>query len=222
MQDLVALIYHAVAQLSPEDIFGAGSPLIAINQPEDGRIASTGWVGKRYQDTRIVFMGVNPGGGTSSYISPRPDDVHLYRLLRSFKNANKDEEIHESFGTLCEEWINLQRKHNIWRIISPLLDALKINAEHIAYLNLVPFRTREDKSPDRHSYMRAWKLASGKQIDALKPRKLILLGKKVTDAFTKLDAQAKEYEIISVQRTIGDSYLSTQALEVIERFKAKH
>ncbi|MEQ1888309.1 MAG: hypothetical protein ABL951_03905 [Alphaproteobacteria bacterium] len=217
----IILANHAVAQLRPEEIFGEHSPLIAINQPENGRTASAGWVGENYTTGGTVFMGINPGGGKSAYIQPKPDDIVLYDLLRAFKNARGETELKQTFHRLSSGWIDLQAGHNIWRLLEGLLEAAGLEVQQTAFLNLVPFRTLDNKPPSRGSIIRAWNLATKKQIAVLQPTRIFLLGYKVADALARFSETLDGINLVRVKRTNGDRYISPQAEELMHTLRQR-
>ena len=83
--------------------------------PENGRTASMGWIGKRYKAGGTLFMGINPGGGTKAVIHPPPDDIKLYGLLRAFQEAREQSAILDAFDRLNSGYIQIHKKHNIGR-----------------------------------------------------------------------------------------------------------
>jgi hypothetical protein len=212
----IALASHSVTQLKPEQIFGDNSPLIATNHPENGRTASTGWVGAHYKTGGTIFMGINPGGGKKAKTHEPVDDVKLYSLLRKFKQAHGQNEILDTFASLNMGYIEIQPRHNIYRIlIAKFLEKLNLDIDDAAFLNLVPFRTNEDRRPSKASVLLAWELATHRQLRALQPSKVFLLGKKVFDAFHPFQNLFPQTKFVTVYRTNGDTYHHPRTRELL-------
>jgi len=216
----IAFAYHAVAQLEPEQIFGKNSPLIAKNHLENGRTASTGWVGARYRPGGQIFMGINPGGGTNSIAPPPLDDIFLYNLLRTFKQSQESSGLLNAFERLNTGYLSIQEHHNIYRVlITEFLKVLQIDASETAFLNLVPFRTDKNTPPSKDSISRAWELASRGQLHALKPSRVFLLGRKVSEAINPFQSAFPQVAFVTAYRTNGDRYLEPRTKELLLTLK---
>jgi hypothetical protein len=216
----IALASHAVAQLKPEQIFGENNPIIAINHPLNGSTASTGWVGESYKAGGTIFMGINPGGGTKAKTQEPEDDAKLYGLLRNFKQAQRQNEILDAFMRLNKGYMEIQPRHKIYsNLIAIFLEKLRLNINDTAFLNLVPFRTREDKPPPKASFLPAWTLATRGQLDAFKPSRVFLLGQKVSQAITPFQNAFSQTKFVTVYRTNGDTYLEPRTKDLLSTLK---
>lgn len=221
MRSQLAPVFHNVMQLEARVVFRGCLDRLACNQPRDAHVPAPGWVGAHYRPGGAVLVGINPGGGTAAYVQPRPDDRELYALLRHFRQAQDAPAIRAAFNALCDGWITIQStRHNIRRPIGLVLDALGLTVQHIAFLNLVPFRTAEDKMPPTDVIRRCWNMASGPQLAALSPARVIFLGKKAADAFNRLSFAISGAQIDVYPRTNGDTYVTAEAQDLLNRLKA--
>lgn len=222
MRSKLAPVFHKIMQLDARAVFHGYPDRLACNQPADAHVPAPGWVGKHYRAGSAVLVGINPGGGTKAYVEPRPEDRDLYTLLRRFRAAQDASAVRESFDDLCDGWITIQStRHNIRRPISLILDALGLTVQDIAFLNLVPFRTADDKTPPVDVIRYCWAVAAGPQLAALKPGRVIFLGKKAADAFHRLDTSLGTARIDVYPRTNGDTYVAPDARLLLDRLMAE-
>ena len=205
--------FHQTANLRRSDIFPDGklTPLIAS---EDAATAAPGWVGRSWSNGTLL-VGINPGGGGDRY-RRNPTDDQLYSLARTFRDATTELEKAEHFLALSAKWIDIQRTHSIWRIIDLIMKATQEQADEIAFLNILPFRTRMDALPSRAILQVAWDRAAQPQIWALRPKRIIALGKKAWNVMSRF-ALPPGTELILFKRGIGDSYIPDESKAVLMR-----
>jgi hypothetical protein len=204
--------FHRTARLNREAIF-PDTKLMPITQTVDAGTAAPGWVGKSWQpDGGTLLMAINPGGGGDAYRLNSTDE-RLYGLFRAFKAAPPDER-GEALTELSNAWIGIQKTHNIYRLVQPILEALDTGSEDMAFLNVLPFRTRGDAPAGSAVLRRAWDVATSHQVAALRPRRIIALGRKAFDALTAVGA-TKAYDVIYLKRAIGDSHVTPEAQAAI-------
>ena len=205
MDEVIVDAFHATSRLTRSDIFvgDAATPITAI---EDANTPAPGWVGDAWQNG-TVLIGINPGGGGDAY-RRNPTDDQLYGLLRAFRNAEGVERQHV-FASLTSMWRSIQKTHNIWRVVNAVLEATGESEHEIAFMNVVPFRTRMDKVPSRAELDAAWRLAAKPQLEALEPKRIICLGKKAWDVLSRIEMVANK--LVLMKRAIGDSYIPPEA-----------
>ena len=210
MDESIVSAFHATSRLKRSDIFTGETltPLVAV---EDANTSAPGWVGDDWRQG-TVLIGINPGGGGDNY-RRNPTDDQLYDLLRAFRDA-EESELASVFSELSAVWRSIQRTHNIWRVISAVLEATGESEREVSFMNVVPFRTRMDKTPSRAELTAAWHLAAKPQLDALKPKRIICLGKKAWDSIRVYDDVSGE--LILIKRGIGDSYIPATAQETLQ------
>jgi len=208
--------FHQTSALNRADLF-EDSRLDPVQALQDAATAASGWVGSAWQPGSTVLVGINPGGGGDTYRRNSNDD-ELYGLLRGFRDATGERQRAEAFATLSNAWINIQRGHNIWRLIEPLLEALGKRTDEVAFLNILPFRTRQDAPAPIAVLKKAWEKATFPQIEALAPRRIIALGKKAHNVLVRLVPENGP-ELVLLKRTIGDSYLAPEAKAILEELR---
>lgn len=207
--------YHRTSLLEREAIFDTAK-LMPITQTDDASTAAPGWVGPSWKAGGTVLMAINPGGGGDNYRLNSADE-QLYGLIRRFKFASPVER-KEALLALSDAWVKIQMTHNIYRIIRPILEALSADNDDVAFLNVLPFRTRNDAPAGSANLRRAWDVATRHQVEALKPKRIIALGRKAFDALTAAGA-TRQYDVIYIKRAIGDSYITLEAQATIQALR---
>jgi hypothetical protein len=212
-RSILAKHFQSLTAITREAVFGSADASIRpINLPDDAATMFAGYVGTRYERGKgVLLLAINPGGGGDAYTARIPADEVFYPLLLAFKSSNADpdkafERVNASFAQIVQTW-------NLWRILGPTLEAAGLNLDEVAYMNVVPYRTRQDKMPPTSARRVAWDRIAAPTIELLDPRALISLGKKagsVVDSLCRDDR--KRY---CVPRTIGDTYISDEARAVL-------
>lgn len=215
MLSQIVTAYHRAASLEREAVF-ADTKLTPITQLNNARTAAPGWVGRNWHLGGTMLMAINPGGGGDNY-RLNPSDEHLYALIRHFKAASINNQ-EDALMELSDASARFQKTHNIYRIIAPILSALNCSSEDIAFLNVLPFRTRDNAPAGSGTLRRAWDVATCHQVEALKPKRIIALGRKAFDALAAVGATSK-YDVIYFKRGIGDSYVTQEAQTVIQTLR---
>ena len=166
-----------------------------------------------------MLVGGNPGGGGDAYRSRTHEDSVLYPLLTALKFASADEVL-PAFEAVNEAFPPLVARWNLWRILSPTLDAAAVRLDDVGYINMVPYRTRGDRPPPVGVVENAWRLVTSELLSTLNPGTLICLGRKAGKMLDRChDGRARVW---CVPRTIGDSYISTDAEAVLASIRASH
>ena len=212
----IVAAFHGSSRLRRSDIF-ADDKLMPITAVEDASTAAPGWVGQTWIGGTLL-VGINPGGGGDNY-RRNPSDDELYNCARAFREAKSEETQSKAFESLSTKWIQIQQTHSIWRIIEPILAATSESVDETAFMNILPFRTRMDALPPRAILRAAWEKAARPQISALKPKRVIALGKKAWVVITQFEMPTPA-DVILFKRGIGDSYIPVESLEVLTRLKA--
>lgn len=211
MNAAVVTAFHAVSRLCRADLFD-DDHLMPITAIEDANTAAAGWVGSSWAGGTLL-VGINPGGGGDEY-RRNPTDAELYALLRALAAADAGTGAEQALARVSVAWQRLQRTHNIWRIIQAILDATGERVEEAAFINILPFRTRMDRAAPAAVLRRAWDRASGRQVAALQPRRIIALGKKAWDVLSRFSVPGSS-ELILFKRGIGDSYIPSESQTVL-------
>lgn len=207
---ILATHFHRLTGISRQDIFGdAESAQRPINLPEDNSTMFAGYVGTGYVPGKgFLFLAINPGGGGDTYTQRIPEDEVFYPLLHDFKVANEESDVY-AFEAINTAFVPIVKGWNLWRILEPTLDAAGAGIDEVAYMNIVPYRTRGDKMPPVASRRTSWNQIVEPTLELLKPRAIITLGKKAGSIVNAL--MEDELPTYCVPRTIGDSYISEDA-----------
>ena len=210
----IAKRLNANAQIERVEIFGEQSDKYTpLHYPEDYNTMFAGYIGEQFSSPGAVIFGANPGGGGDQR---HQEDDNLYKALREFKKAgpndcfNEFEAVNGTFYSIVKTW-------NLWRIFEPTLIALNQNLHEICYLNAVPYRTRENKTPPIAVRGNAWRLVIAPTLAVLKPGLIVCLGKKAGDIITRFNKTNVKTYIIP--RTNGDRYISQDAKEVLREIR---
>jgi hypothetical protein len=215
--DNITAAFHRTALLRRFEIFSDDllTPRTAL---DDAHTPAPGWVGSKWKGGTLL-VGINPGGGGDEYRRNPTDDL-LYSLLRAFRDAASAAEQRARFEALSKEWIAIERSHRIWRIIGPILDATGETESEVAFMNILPFRTRMDKPAPIRAIEAAWARSAHAQVKALAPRRIIALGKKAWNTFNRFELPATS-ELILFKRGIGDSYIPAESQAVLAQLRSR-
>lgn len=213
----VASIFHAAAQVSRQQLYGVE---IDSQLPQylraDARVPFLGFCGPMFGPGRPVLLAINPGGGGDAYQTRTPQDEDLIPLIEAFVAAN-GMELESSFNRMTRSYMAMTQTWNLWRILRPTLDACGVGVEEVCYINIFPYRTRGDVRPSAASLRRAWSDITSPLLADLNPSKLIALGKKAGGVAQSLAKEGTKLYV--VPRTIGDTYISDEAKQVLRQIR---
>ncbi len=218
-RETLASHFHDLVQISRNDIFGTSDVKCSpINLPIDTGTMFAGYVGERYEPGRgLLLLAINPGGGGDKYTKRTPEDEVFFPLLIDFKST-KGAGVQKAFERVNESFVPIVKRWNLWGILEPTLEAAGKTIEDVAYMNVVPYRTRGDRMPPTAARKAAWNLIVEPTLAILKPWAVVTLGKKAGEVVDKL--YTSERHLYCVPRTIGDSWISEEALAVHERMRS--
>lgn len=217
MTDDITKAFHSTARLQRSSIF-TSCDLDPITAPENANTAAPGWVGSAWRSGGTLLVGINPGGGGDAY-KGNPTDYRLYNLIRAFRDS-PPVDLADALRAMSDAWMAIQATHNIRRVIDAVLEAVGEGASASAFINIVPFRTRNDAPPRRADLIRAWAAASGPQVRALSPGRIVALGRKAYDALLEVGADQR-HDVILIKRSIGDSTITPEAREVLAKLRGE-
>lgn len=218
MLTTIADTFYATANLRRADVF-TDDRLTPTSCVEDAHTAAPGWVGPDWAPGGTLLVGINPGGGGDEY-RMNPHDAELYGLIRKLRNASGQAAISAALVHLSAAWISIQATHSIRRVISAILESIGQNERQAAFMNVLPFRTRENKPARKEELRRAWEIATGPQVAALRPRRIVALGCKAYDALIAAGAD-REHNVILLKRAIGDSVITEHAKGVLAQLRTE-
>lgn len=205
----IVFALQKVARLDRSEIFSS-SDKCPISSPEHAAIAAPGWVGKDWKPGSDLFLGINPGGGSDRY-RVNENDGGLYAALGAF-NASIEDEVLPAFVHYTTVWIDAQESHKLTKLIDAVLAQTNRAYAEVAFLNLVPFRTRNNVEPSQIEKSRSLAAGVGELVEALAPGRIIALGRKSFDFIVKQSAMPPATYL---PRTNGDNYISEGAKLVI-------
>lgn len=213
MNSHIAAAMLEALRLRRSDIFWPADDQCPVSEPDDAQVPQIGFVGRTYSRGGDVLLGINPGGGGDSYRRTREDMILLPKIKSIHDQAEPRRAMNDAFAI----YANNMQTWNLWRIVRPVLQAAGTGIDEIGYLNLCPFRTRGDKMPSSSAMSRCAANYFIPLINSLEPRRVIALGKKAGGWLERISLPGVEKFV--VPRTIGDSYLSAEALAELERLR---
>lgn len=155
-------------------------------------VPQPGYVGPRYEESRVVVVGQNPGVPTARLLAMDHEYTGALRAVRDAPGEDSMARLQAVFLRFAPLWPIQQ--------YVPIADA-GLRLEHIAWLNLVRCRTGGTSPSDRMvanclSYFETW-------IDALKPRAVVFIGKwPYQQATASLTSRSIPHDFISRQKNL--------------------
>lgn len=214
---MLARHFRSLVEISREDIFGLSDEgHRPLNLPQDAATMFAGYIGSAYCPGGVVVLAINPGGGGDTYCQRTVEDDEVYPLLHTFKLSEGTavlsafESINTAFARIVQQW-------NLWRVLGPTLEATGRSIDQFAYMNVVPYRTRENKTPPVDAQRTAWAKIVAPTLHLLTPAVIITLGKKARTVVSRWNQNS--LPCYCVPRTIGDTYLSAEALQVLRSIR---
>lgn len=207
--DVYEILLQAM-RMDRSDIFGSLDRQLPTSEPLDAMIPQIGFVGRDFLPGGDVLLGINPGGGGDAYVRT-PEDSRLLPIISTLREESASPSL---MGAVFDQYAKSMQTWNLWRIVKPVLDACGRSQSEVAYLNWCPFRTRHDAMPHAPSMRRCREVYLAPLLNKLAPRRVIGLGKKVGAHLQKEPLGGARRFV--VPRTIGDSYLSADAREILE------
>jgi hypothetical protein len=216
----IAECWHDWVGISRKEIFGSVDERCTPKHLlHDAATMFAGYVGADYRPgVGLLLLAINPGGGGDAYENRTAEDQMFIPLLTRFKQAGHRERL-ESFECVNAAFSNIVKGWKIWTILKPTLDAAGVEIEAVAYMNIVPYRTRGNRMPPVMARERAWKRVVEPSLDLLAPRAIVAMGKKAGDVLNR--RHAGDRPVYCVPRTNGDRYVSDAAKFVHERMKSE-
>jgi len=216
----LADVFNKCVQVERSEIFGENDP-IPLKQQDDARVMFAGLVTREYIPSKgVLIMALNPAGGGDED-SRTASDHALYKAMYKFKIAKADE-IYEAFEKLNDVAYVSERSWNgLSKHICAILQAT-CSADNHAYINAIPYRTRGDNSSDlsQEYFQKSFEKVVSKQIKILKPRTIVILGKRTNDLVGSYYKDKAE-KVYVVPGTPGWTYIKKEAREMIDKIAAE-
>jgi hypothetical protein len=192
LREDLAVIWRERARLSRQSVFGSNDVLLPLQDPVDSATAAPGYVGQHYTPGGLVIVSVNPAGGKDGAISS-PADKGLYRSLRALRDSTEQPPL-QAFETANALWQQQMPGWTVYRQhTAPILRAAGVTIQEVAYVYVIPFRTRGDVAAKIKSGMieRA-RPSFREQISALRPGTLISMDRMAEGACNSWAVDAAE------------------------------
>ncbi len=208
-----ALLWRRILRQSPSQIFGAEAHRL-LDRNWGDRIPQPGYVGREYSPRGLIFVSMNPGGGPKQGLGPK--DLAQYKMLEALRDATEA----DAPSAFLEFVALLERIMPTWRIsrnfVLPVLEYAQVDFVHVAYLNLLKWRTRQSSGLAR-LYDLSWQHHTGEQFSLLKPSVVVAIGSDAGNAFRRHSMADVHLEVIP--RVIG-SNIGPAGRGALERIKA--
>jgi len=186
-----AKVWYSRATIKRSDIFGPEDSLRPTTNSIDADTPAVGMVGKNYRPRQIVLLSINPAGGKDDSISSHADKA-MYQSFRNLQTDQSDLQKFEEANAL------FSKQMPTWRVFGqhtgPILKALGQTVDQIAYLYVVPFRTRGDDASKIKSWMMesSWKTGLLDQLSVINPSCIVALDRKAEEYALRYASESTE------------------------------
>lgn len=180
-QDLVALWADIGSATYWEDIVARTRGVFV---PFEQRWPQPGFVGSQYftSSPRVVVMGQNPRARNTE--SAASSDEEMFRLTRRHSESRTSESLQALFSMMGMFLRGIEPYKPKWKPITAARERLDLRLDDIAYLNLIPLATHNDKIDP--TFEEAFALATERQLGLLDPDKIVIYGKGAYEMFQEL------------------------------------
>lgn len=221
-----AELWQECANLTRKDIFGPEDDLRPTYVRKKSRwqidVVSVGMVGKDYRTGGLVILSVNPSGGKKNYKS-KPESNRLYRRLKDFRNSDN---VNLAFKKANKAFV---RDYPNWSITKNHYNKILVATTHIisdiAFVHVVPFRTKDDKG----STMKKIYLDNGyvkhlkRQLDLLSPSHIIAMDRPSEKAAIRYKKEsATRIKVTYYNRGYHASAAREKTLKKLKRMYSRH
>lgn len=216
-----AELWRECARITREEIFGPEDALRPNYKRKSVRweadVTAVGMIGRNYAPGGLVILSVNPAGGKHDY-NPRHTANSMYERLKCLENSLNALDAFEKVNcAFIEDFSN-------WRITNDhynkILKASNKAIDDIAFVHVVPFRTRCDKG----STMSKRYLDNGynrhllRQLRLLEPSHIIAMDRPSENAARKFKKDSRsKVRVIYYNRGYHASDIRKKALKKLNR-----
>lgn len=191
----LAAVWRERASVTRRYIFGKLDPLRPIAKSDDTDTAAPGMVGQAYIPGGVVLLSINPAGGKDDAASTVADR-EMYSKFRNLRDSNLAD-VPSAFEAVNEAWQDEMPKWKIYKQRSAdILEALAVSLDQIAYVYVVPFRTRGDDAgkikPDMVD--RGYE-GLERQLRALEPGCIVAMDRKAEDCARRFTGNANSCRV---------------------------
>ncbi len=222
----LANLWRDAAQITRQDIFGPEDKLLPVYPVSAGDLAyqaqlpAVGMVGPNYSGS-LAILSVNGAGGKYGHQSI-PSSDRMYGRIGELKTSTYGstaltafEAVNSSVIASMPDWRSIYQRHT-----SKILQAAKHELAEIAYLYVVPFRTRNDegyKIPRRYRET-AYSSHLVHQLQALEPETIIAIDRASEQAALQFKVEKPDTNIIYYTRQRDAHDEQKRTLMEIARF----
>ncbi len=185
----IAKLWRQGAQLTRKDVFGPDDPLRPVYERPSSLdwqidVAAPGMVGSGYRSGGVAILSINPAGGSPKSRSDLLSD-RMYEKFKGLRGVAQGRQALDAFEASNEAFIaSMRHWGSMTRYLELIQQAMKWRHENIAYLYVVPFRTRGDKGSQMERTIRGrdhiekgyQKHLKG-QLDLLSPGRIVAMDK---------------------------------------------
>ena len=216
----IATQWRDCVRISREEVFGAADEKCTPRHLlDDAAVMFAGYVGVDWRPADgLLLLAINPGGGGDAYEHRTPEDREFIPVLRRFKEA-RGSEVLESFERVNLAFVRIVKGWSIWNILDATLHAAGVELKEVAYMNIVPYRTRNNTEPPVAARERGWKQIVEPSLHHLAPRAIVAIGKRAGRVVDRWYTGGQA--VYCVPRTNGDRYVSVDAESELERMRSE-
>lgn len=220
MDRAILKAFQRRSALSRGDLAVDTSTLRPVSAADHVDIAVPGFVGSNYAAGGICLLSVNPAGGKDSYHAT-VGDCRLYESACAFASVQLEcaeaamKELEQSFVAGMPWW------GSQWRHVSAVMSASAVPLNAIAYVYLVPFRTRKDEGSrlPKDVVQKAVRRGFYDVLDALRPKLIVAMDKPSHNAGKDWAAKRGDAaDLIYYTRKRDDHAGRSAALAMIENW----
>ena len=218
MNASLASAFQKAASVSRAALYGIASDAqLPLNLVTDAKVPFLGYCGPKYVQGNPVLLAINPGGGGDDYRQRHAGDEELIPLIEAFCRASPEER-GEALDGMSRVYMQHVQTWNLRKIVIPTLEACGKAVDEVCYLNVFPYRTRNNAMPTATARYAAWGNVVAPLISELRPKNLIALGKKAGGVAERRPIQ--NTNLFVVPRRRGDRYVCDEAKVVLAAIRA--
>lgn len=189
-----------------------------ILRDDRDNLPQPGYVGPRYEDSRVLLIGQNPGVASGNAAHDPLEREYVLRLRAvGGGDATAIARLNEHQRAYMEARWTIYKQ-----CLGPLLAQSGLTLADVAYLNAVRCRTHANATPSKLMATNCDRLQFEAWLRALRPRAAVCIGVAVAGmAGRALDAQGVPTAVISRERSLSGEERRAQ-LEQVAVFLARH
>jgi hypothetical protein len=197
----VARLWQKILRTHTATLFGENSSLL-LNRHDFDLLAQPGYVGHQYCPGGLLFVSMNPGGGSEG--GRNADDLRQYTVLQNLRDADESLVV-PAFDDLTLVLSDIMPRWKIYRnFVDPILHEAGIAFAEVSYLNLLKWRTKSSSGLAR-LYQLSWDDHTSAQIDVLAPTCVVAIGSDAGQWFSRRNPSSRFQYFDFIPRVIGNN-----------------